>query len=209
MNPYTLNISPKIIAPILGLAIGLAAITSSAQEVKRELWRWKDANGVIHFSDSPAPGAERTDLVITQPTAGNAVSSPAAPVETRPSPASPSVTYTQLEILQPANDASFFGTNATVEIRLRLEPTLANGDVLRLFLNGQPVETAGSSLSYSLQNLPRGTHTLTASVRSANNAERISSRPVTFHLKQTTVIPPNAVGPGVRPPPPRPTPKGG
>ena len=35
----------------------LLALAVQAQETKRELWTWKDANGVTQYSDRPVPGA--------------------------------------------------------------------------------------------------------------------------------------------------------
>ena len=32
-----------------------------------ETWRWKDANGVVHYSDRPVPGAERVSVVAPKP----------------------------------------------------------------------------------------------------------------------------------------------
>lgn len=40
----------------------LLAFASSAQSSRREVWQWKDANGVTHFSDYPAPGARKIVL---------------------------------------------------------------------------------------------------------------------------------------------------
>ena len=48
----------------------LLAMAVQAQESRRELWTWKDANGVTQYSDRPVPGAKRVELA--------GVSSPAA-----------------------------------------------------------------------------------------------------------------------------------
>jgi len=196
---------------ILVLASCLLAFASQAQESKKELWTWRDANGVVHFSDTPGPGAKRVDLVVTGPSSGGAAA-PAAPTASAVAqpPVAPGVTYRLLEISQPENDASFFNSDATVAVRIRSEPALAEGDTLRLFLDGIRVEGADNSSEYTLENLSRGTHSITAMIRDARGVEKIRSQPVVFHMKQNTIIAPRAVGPGVRPVPlPRPTPRGG
>ena len=194
---------------ILVLATSLLAFASQAQESKKELWTWRDANGVVQFSDTPGPGAKRVDLVVTGPPSGG-VAAPAAatPSAVAQPPVASGVTYRLLEISQPENDASFFNSDATVPVRIRSEPALAEGDTLRLFLDGIRVEGADNSLEYTLENLSRGTHTITAMIRDARGVERIRSQPVIFHMKQTTIIPPRAVGPNLRAPT-RPTPRGG
>jgi len=194
---------------ILVLASCLLAFASQAQESKRELWTWRDANGVVHFSDTPGPGAKRVDLVVTGPPSGGAEApAPATASAVAQPPVAPGVTYSLLEISQPENDASFFNADATVAVRIRSEPALAEGDTLRLFLDGIRVEGADNSFDYTLENLSRGTHSITAMIRDARGVERIRSQPVVFHMKQNTIIAPRAVGPGVRPVP-RPTPRGG
>ena len=77
-------------------------------------------------------------------TAAATASAPAQP------PAAPVTTYNLLEIWQPENGASFFDADATVNVRIRSEPAVAEGDSLRLFLDGIRVEGADNPLDYTL-----------------------------------------------------------
>ena len=143
---------------ILVLASCLLAFASQAQETTKELWTWRDANGVVHFSDTPGPGAKRVDLVVPGSAVGRrdgTVGAAAASAPAKPA-AAPGVTYTSLEIWQPENGASFFEADATVSVRLRSEPELSAGDSLLLFLDGQLVEGPVNSLDYTLSALDRG-----------------------------------------------------
>jgi len=194
---------------ILVLASCLLAFASQAQESKKELWTWRDANGVVHFSDVPGPGATRMDLIVTGAASGSAAAQPPATASAAPKPpAASGTTYNRLEIWQPENGASFFDSDSTVGVRIRSEPAVADGDSLRLYLDGKRIEGADNALDYTLENLDRGTHSITATIRDRNGNERIRSQPVVFYMKQNTIIAPRAVGPGVRPVP-RPTPRGG
>jgi hypothetical protein len=192
---------------ILVLASCLLAFASQAQESKKELWTWRDANGVVHFSDTPGPGAKRVDLVVTGPPSGSATAPATAGTVAQP-PAAPGTTYNLLEIWQPENGASFFDADSTVNVRIRTEPAVAEGDSLRLYLDGMRLEGANNTLEYTLENLDRGTHSITATIRDSKGVEKIRSQPVVFYMKQNTIIAPRAVGPNLRPPP-RPTPRGG
>lgn len=58
---------------LLGLALPLA-LTATAGEI----YQWKDAKGVTHYSDSPPPGQKATTRSIT------GAPSPAPPAESRP-----------------------------------------------------------------------------------------------------------------------------
>jgi hypothetical protein len=177
----------------------LLALSVQAQETRRELWTWTDANGVTHFSDRPEPGARRVEVTSAAPPARPAT--PSAAAAARPARAdAAAVTYTSLEIWQPENGASFFGADATVNVRMRSDPSLAAGDRLLLYLDGKLVEGAPNSYEHTLSNLVRGVHSLSAVILDDQGNERIRSEPRVFHIRQPSVNPPAAVGPSVRPP---------
>jgi hypothetical protein len=187
----------------------LLSTASQAQESRHELWMWKDANGVVHYSDVPGPGAKRVDISVDEPPAAPAAA-PAAPTPGQtPAPAAAAaVTYDSLEIWQPESGESFFGADAVVNVRMRSEPELAPGDSLLLYLDGKLVDGDGRATEYSLANIDRGAHSITATIRDRRGQEKIRSAPVVFHIKQPTVIPPAAVGPNLKPaPPPAPSPR--
>ena len=185
----------------------LLALASQAQEAKKELWKWTDANGVVHYSDVPGPGAVRVDLVVPegQPRPAATPTPSAANVPAKPA-AAPGTTYTSLEIWEPESGASFFGADATVNVRMRSDPAVSADDSLLLYLDGKLVEGPVNSLDYTLANLDRGAHSVAASILDAKGKEKIRSQPVVFHIKQPTTIPPAAVGPNLKP---KPTPRGG
>ena len=198
---------------ILVLGSCLLAFASHAQEAKKELWKWTDANGVVHYSDVPGPGATKVDLHVTEAATAPAVAPTPAPASAKAVPAKPpaaaTVNYTSLEIWQPESGASFFEADATVNVRIRSEPGVSTDDRLLLFLDGKLVDGSENAIDYSLANLERGAHSVTAQVIDVNGKEKIRSQPVVFHIKQVTTIAPRAVGPNLKPAPPRPTPRGG
>jgi hypothetical protein len=188
----------------------LLALSVQAQESKRELWTWKDASGVTQYSDRPVPGAKKVELSTAAPAPRAAV--PATRPVPTPPPAKPAaasaVQYQSLEIWQPENGASFFAADATVDVRMRSEPELAAGDRLLLYLDGKLVEGATNSYEHNLADLERGVHSLAAVILDDRGNEKIRSEPRVFHIKQTTVNEPRAVGPALKPQPaPKPTPR--
>ena len=193
---------------VLVLAGLLCALSSQAQDSKRELWTWTDANGVTHFSDRPVPGARRMELATssTPPPAAEPTPAAAAPVARQDR--APAVEYRSLEIWEPEQDASFFGADAAVNVRMRVEPDLAPGHRLFLFIDGQRVEGATDTLEHTLTGVPRGSHSLTAVIWDAGSTELFRSQPRVFHVRQPTINQPAAVGPNLRPrPPPAPAPR--
>jgi hypothetical protein len=198
---------------ILILVSCLLAFASQAQEAKKELWKWTDSNGVVHYSDVPGPGAVKVDLTVIEgqprptvaaPAAGTASSTPAKPS------AAATVSYASLEIWQPADQTSYFEADTSVNVRLRSDPALAADDSLLLYLDGKLIEGPRNALEYTLSGVERGAHSLTAQILDNTGKEKIRSKSVVFYIKQVTTVAPRAVGPNVKPPPnARPTPRGG
>jgi len=184
----------------------LLALAVQAQETKRELWTWKDANGVTQYSDRPVPGAKRVELTgVTAPATAAAAPAVAAPPVRAPAKAA--VQYQSLEIWQPAQDEAFFGADAAVSVRLRSDPDLAAGDRLVLALDGRRVDGRPDSYEYQLTNLSRGAHSLEAAIVDERGNTKIRSESRVFHVQQPSVKDPRAVGPKLNPPgQPRPTP---
>jgi hypothetical protein len=192
------------------LASCLLAFASQAQEAKVEMWMWKDANGVVHYSDVPGPGAVKVDINVSKGQPGAAPATPDASASASPAPAREAGTYTSLTIVQPANETSYFEADAVVDVQISSDPSLADGDRVYLYLDGRQVGNSGDAQSYSLPSVERGAHSLIAVIFDAQAREKIRSRPVVFYMKQNTIGTPSAMGPLVKPKPkPRPKPQTG
>src|SRR5271170_5649909 len=90
--------------PLIVLAV-LATFAGQAATV----YKWTDADGVVHYSDQPVPGAEK---VYTGTGSSSTSGGRAAPAKLPPT-AKPVTThglgYSQFFIVTPAPDQSFFG----------------------------------------------------------------------------------------------------
>ncbi len=208
----------KIRFPLL--ACCLLAFAVQAQETKVQMWKWTDANGVVHYSDVPGPGAVQVGISVSQGQSGSAPPARSAGEgeggsysgEGNEDTSSASdQSYTSLQIVKPENGASFFAADSVVTVQINPSPALMPGDTVRLYLNGERVGDSNTALAYTLQNVVRGEHSLTSAIYDRQGNERIRSQPVTFYMKQPTINSPAAVGPNVPPNPgrPRPTPRGG
>jgi hypothetical protein len=189
---------------VLILGCLLASVSLAQSTVRREVWQWVDENGVTHFSDQPTPGARKIVLTGANPTAAAPPSAAAAAVS-RPTPP-PAVRYASLEIWQPAHDEAFFGADAEVNVRLRSDPALAQGDRLVTYLDGNPLPDE-NAIEHRLTGLSRGAHSLISVIVDRQGNERIRSAPITFHIQQASVNDNmRNRGPALRPAPPKPQP---
>jgi hypothetical protein len=191
---------------LLGCLLAVASLAQTTT-TRREVWEWKDANGVTHYSDAPAPGARKIVIVGSStatvpqnvaPKAGQPTKPPAAQ---QPAP----VPYSRLEIWQPESGASFFGLDSSVDVRIRSEPELQPGDRLLTYLDGKLVSDQ-SQYEHVLTGVERGAHSVTSVILDGKGNEKIRSQPVVFHIKQVPANNPANRGPAVRPPP-APTPR--
>jgi hypothetical protein len=180
----------------------LLALPSQAQ-TRREVYEWKDADGVTHYSDYPQPGARKI-ILNGSPTSTSAPKATTTVAGAKPAaqPAAQEVVYDRLEIWSPENGASFFEADSTISIRIRSEPEVGPTHRLLTYLDGKLLPGENST-EHSLTNVERGVHSVTSVIVNRDGKELIRSEPVVFHMKQTTVTNPRNQGPAVRPPQPK------
>jgi hypothetical protein len=165
---------------ILLILVTLFLLTTVSAGVYRSV----DEDGNIVYTDKPSADAEkiRIDKVQTIP-AG------AADFEYTPPEKSAGGDYTKLEIVNPENNHVFTGNTGDVTVSVVIEPELntENGDRLILTMDGKK-EADSTSTSFSFTNLDRGTHTIEVHVVNKDGKSLISSAPVTFTIKRTSVL---------------------
>jgi hypothetical protein len=171
----------------LGLSL-LAAFAVQAAVV----YKWVDADGVVHFSDQPSPGAEK---IYTSSSAGTRSPSVAA-TASRYSPAGAQAAkrqsglgYSEFSVDSPANDQTFFGEDV-VGVHLSLTPSLKSNQSITWHLNGKQLDYSLDAVSFSLPRLDRGAYTLAATITDQQTGESESSNSVTFYVRQPSALAP-------------------
>jgi Domain of unknown function (DUF4124) len=178
----------------------LAALGSTVQAAEG-VWKWVDSQGVTHYADRPVPGAVQIDIKVQSAPAPDAEPASAAASPSAPAAAPAQPPYTELEIWKPATDESVVNTGGLVQVRIRLEPAIRPRHTLALYLDGKRVENLGAgALEIDLQDVPRGTHSLVASVFDDAGKLVQQGQQVVFFVRQESVAQP-PVGPTLRPPP--------
>lgn len=169
---------------------GLSVLAAAASAV--EIYRWVDEDGVIHYSDSPHPGAEKVELAdpptIAAPRRSLGPAQRTLPTDGEPAPPAP-FDYESLQIVQPAPETTLWNIEGRLTVRLALQPPLRSGDRVRVYLDGEAREIPG--LSAEIEEVYRGTHNLQAEVVSEGGELLIRSEPVQFYVQQTSIVNPN------------------
>lgn len=150
-------------------------VSGAAAAEGTSIYRSYDAEGNPVFSDEPMPDSESFEIREIQ-----TVPAENAEFEYTRKEKTEDVKYTRLDILYPENDTSVRENAGNLTVTIESEPALRPGHSAHLYLDGVEV-AAGSQTSFSLENLDRGTHTLSASIR-AGEKPIIESDTVTFTL---------------------------
>jgi Domain of unknown function (DUF4124) len=162
------------------------------------VYTWTDADGQVHYSDRPVPGAKEVELQTYTPAAAPATTAQAQSAATPRSPAAPSPGYTAFNVISPAQQETLWNLEGTLNVQLDLEPALQKGHRIGVYLDGKLIDLDSSSLQFTLPEVYRGIHSLQAVVLDGNGMEVLRSLAVTFMVQQTSVLNPN--NPNARPP---------
>jgi hypothetical protein len=169
------------------IALGLSALVSAAPAAV--VYKWVDADGVVHFSDQPVPGAEKITTSggsTTRGVLGQPMPSSGGQSDKQKPPAKASQ---HIAITSPAPDQTFTG-GQQVSASLSAEPALAPNQTVTWTLNGAPVGEESNATELALPDLARGTYTLAATVSDSVSGQSISADPVTFNVVRPSVMSP-------------------
>lgn len=146
------------------------------------MYKWVDAQGNVHYSDKPAPGATKINV----PRARTFTPPPVAAPEGTDSdgqnhPRQRAPTNYSIGINSPQDQETLWNV-PTVTISVAVSPALHSGDRLTITLDGDTKTVSGTSATFDVD---RGEHTATASINGA-------SASVTFFVQKTTAKKPPA-----------------
>jgi hypothetical protein len=163
-----------------------------------EVYRWVDADGVVHYSDRPHPGAERV-IIQAAPTSGN-LAVPSRSSRREPENPEAAGTGYELSIQSPTQDEVLWNIEGQLEVAAAVEPSLRPGHQLQVILDGRPVTTLPPGITRTrLSEVYRGTHTVAVEVLDESGNSLVRSPAVPFVVRQTSIQ--NPVNP-ITPPTP-------
>ncbi len=170
--------------------MALCLLGLSGLSVATTLYRWVDAQGVVHYSDTPHEGAQVMQISGAQ-TYHGASTAPAAPGVTAAQPTGKkSEGYDSCSITSPAPDSNLYAPDS-VGVTVEVSPGLHDGDQLTVQVDGRQLQGAEGSQSFVIQEPERGDHSISAQVRSSDGAMLCNAAPVTFSVTKPSVNSPN------------------
>jgi Domain of unknown function (DUF4124) len=158
---------------------------SAAASAGTTVYTWVDAQGVVHYSDQPHPGAKKLN-VESAPTYA------APPVATV---AKNSSTTTQQQppcSIESPTDQQMLMNAWSVSGRVHV-PQEARGGHVVLMLDGSVLPgAADAGGNFTIPQIDRGAHTLAAQVLDANGQVVCEAPSITFYVHQPSSQAPNA-----------------
>ena len=157
------------------LLIGMAFILCGP--VYAELFKWRDAEGNLIYSDQPPPGNTKQDTEVDKvdkDSLPQIISVPAPELSSSTSASNSTETekkverYLGLSIVEPVHDTAVRENSGKVKITVRVEPYIfvERGHILVIYMDNQEV-SRGQQTSVMLDNVDRGTHTIKAAIINA------------------------------------------
>ena len=146
-------------------------------------WTWVDANGTVHFSDKPEPGARQVELAGAQ---GFGLTVPARTARAAAA-TDQEAPYQVIDIVSPADQETLWNIATVLNVQVRVQPALQPGHRYDLVFDGQRRNVNTTSPRVALQDVFRGSHSLQAIVIDAAGTELMRSAPRTFFVQQTSV----------------------
>jgi hypothetical protein len=155
----------QVMRLILSTFLVLFVCCLSAETVYKTV----DEDGNVIFTDKPSEKAEEIKIqeldTITNPNPSRYKPSSKHPEDT-------SSKYESLVVTSPENGSGFRNNEGNVSISLSIEPSLRSGHKIIILMDGKEV---GFSSSVSIQNVERGTHSISAKVVDRNGKTLIST----------------------------------
>jgi len=155
--------------------------------VSADVWRWIDDDGVVHFSDTPQPGAELVDVSESSRSTGARVYRNTAPnsSDDAATTTEQAFKYESLSISSPGAEETLWNIEGTLSVSLSLSPGLQSGHQVRVYFNGEP--SLVNSTNFTIDEVYRGVHNLQAEVLDATGRLMIRSPGNRFYVQQNTV----------------------
>ncbi|HEV2267818.1 MAG TPA: DUF4124 domain-containing protein [Steroidobacteraceae bacterium] len=145
------------------------------------VYRWVDAQGVVHYSDQPHPHAQKLEISGAQTFSSlpSGASSSSAPVESQSS----GPVYDSCSIAQPGDQQMLMNVYQATAV-VQTAPALRPNDQVHLFVDGKQMQGSGTSFTFPVV---RGQHSVQAVIEDSAGQIVCETSSVTFFVHQPSI----------------------
>ena len=172
----------RFITLLLIFLLNCAPVT----QVSAGVYKRVNPDGSVEFTDVPEEIGEKPIEVAPS----SSYSPPPQPQSTASEPAvkETEFSYESVSITGPANDATIRDNEGNISISVESKPGLRKDHHYLLKMDGKPVGE-GSSRTFSLNNVDRGSHNFIVQILDQDKKVLIESKSVVVHLHRAFVKP--------------------
>jgi hypothetical protein len=179
---YSSGMRSAHIFTVFWLFVALMVTGMQATKAMAEVYKRVNPDGSVEFSDVPDKKGEKP--IAIEPS--SSYSPPKQPLTlSAPKGTGKKVFagYDSLNITQPEDGATIRDNTGNLTVSVTSSPALQDSDSYVLLMDGSKVGE-GRNGTFKLNNLPRGSHTLTVQIQDGEGSNLIQSGAVTFNLKR-------------------------
>ena len=167
---------------LLLLCLPLTAFAGS------DVYRCQDEAGKTYYSDKECEGGKK--IILPAPQTYTPAPSQRQFNYTPQRTNAALETYDSIQVTAPENDSTIRDNSGNVVVSITILPALRTGlgHKLQLYLDDQPYGEAGTNTSFSLSNLPRGTHSVRPVIMSHSGEVLAEGTPSTFHISRFSIL---------------------
>ncbi|MES9969135.1 MAG: DUF4124 domain-containing protein [Candidatus Thiodiazotropha sp.] len=163
------------------IVVLLSTLLIAMPLLARDVYKYISEDGEVIYSERYHPDAERISVTDSKKSA-------TLPTEQQNEEARAAAgEYLTFSIVKPAENETVRNEEGTVPVGIALEPNLAEGHVIHLFVDGVKLDSDIKQTQLILQQLTRGTHSLQAKIVDGEGQSLKESNSITFHLRQPAV----------------------
>jgi hypothetical protein len=161
----------------------LALLTTVS--VQAGVYRWTDADGVVHYGDRPVENAQALRVPGLSDRSADAVAD-RPPQQSDPNQAQGTSGYRQLEIVEPAPGATLRSDEGEVSIAVIVDPPMPVTHHMRLSLDGQVLDGRFNATRVLLRQVGLGSHQLQVTIVDQQEQAIASSDSIAFHMRRSS-----------------------
>lgn len=160
----------------------LISIVTPVHANTSKIYVWRNADGILVFSDTPKPGAE--EMSTKQ---GNVIQSTTS-IETKVLDITPQEIPEQfaIDITTPKNNATIRDNTGSIYISGAIKPRFKSDLNVQLMLDEKPYDEPQKNATFSLRNIDRGEHKIKMLLIDDKGKVIASSEPVTFYMHRAS-----------------------
>lgn len=155
-----------------------------------KVYKTRDSEGNVVFSDSPTKNAETIELQPVQTFSPDNIPDRAratGPKEDLPAGGVENVPYESVTIVQPKDGETIWSSPGDISVAVSVKPKLQRGDTLEIYVNGKKAGESSTATMIQLTGLLRDQHTITAQIVNEDGTVVASSAPVLIYLHKASV----------------------